>query len=131
MDSGFVVYDVRTGEILRTGYCPEDAVDLQASGEHEAVIADQDASDTRDYVVDGEIVERPALGPISQTAILADDADEAVLTGLPQPCTVRINGEPVTVGDGHLVFTASVAGTYVVEIDCWPYQAFRAEIVAS
>lgn len=55
----WVVYDTRTGEILRSGLGPASTMDLQATGEFEAVLQGR-GSDLTHRVVDGQIVEQAA-----------------------------------------------------------------------
>lgn len=57
--TAYAVYKVDTGEIIRTGVCPESAVSLKASGDNEALVVGS-ASDLHDYVKDGEIVSKGA-----------------------------------------------------------------------
>jgi hypothetical protein len=66
-----------------------------------------------DYVENGAIVARPA-----NPAVL----NGTVLTGLPNPSTVTINGTAYTVTDGELDMTFPNAGTYAIAVTSpFPY----------
>ena len=58
----FAVYRKATGEIIRTGVCPDDHFALQARGEDEAVIEGA-ACDLSHHVAQGRIVEKPKKEP--------------------------------------------------------------------
>ncbi|RQS39781.1 hypothetical protein DIE01_16350 [Burkholderia sp. Bp8990] len=64
---------------------------------------------------------------VSNGALTARPANPAVLngtilTGLPNPSTVTINGTPYTVTDGELDMTFPNAGTYAITVSSpFPY----------
>ena len=75
------------------------------------------ASDTH-YVSEGVIAERTALSASwDSTTVVADGASEIVLSGLPVPCSVYIDGNAVLVEDGSLEFSADAPGDYNVRVD--------------
>lgn len=128
----FIVYDPATGKIYSHGYCPPDQVAIQAQPPHEVIVVeDGDTDFDLHYVVEGERAARPAF-PVDfdKTEILADDTDVATMSGLPQPCVVKVDGEEYIVSDGVLEISSPMPATYVVEIDHWPYLPYRTEIVA-
>lgn len=57
--TAYAVYKPDTGEIIKTGVCPESSLSLKATGENEALIVGS-ASDLHDYVKDGAIVSKGA-----------------------------------------------------------------------
>jgi hypothetical protein len=66
-------------------------------------------------VVDGALVERSAMAPaVSQASLAADGVDECVITGLPEGCTVSVQGcvdlPSTVVTDGTLTITTTRAG---------------------
>ena len=84
------------------------------------------------YVASGELRPRPSHSiTLSKDRIVADDVDEAVLTGLPSPATLSIDGIAYEIVGGSVEFATPMPGTYVIEINHWPYLPFSAEIVAS
>jgi len=88
-------------------------------------------------VVDGAVVERAAMSPVvSTTAIAADGVVEAVISGLPDPCRVMIDGPapigPTIVEGGTLTITASQPGAWRVRVEADPvYQPWSVTIDAS
>ncbi|MFV3131961.1 hypothetical protein [Niveispirillum sp. KHB5.9] len=84
-----------------------------------------------DYVVSGTITPRPILPQFDKTSILADGTDIATLSGLPDPCTVLVNGEEHTITGGTLELDADYPGTWRVEIRHFPYRDFVQEITAT
>ena len=81
---------------------------LQASGDTDAATQ---------YVLEGEVVAREALTAAWNSETVTADGSEIVLSGLPVPCTVYIDGEAVIVGDGSLEFSAGTAGEYNVRVN--------------
>lgn len=83
------------------------------------------------YFSDGEVKQRlPLPATISKLTIAADDGDEAVISGLPDPVTVTVDGVEHEVTGGVLTITSPMPAVYHVEIDPWPYLPWRAEVVA-
>lgn len=96
------------------------------------VLAADDIAGSQHYVVDGTLVARP-VSPIAinRTEIPADKRTKVKIAGLPDPCTVFIEGEPVTVEGGLLELTADMPATYWVVFDSFPYMPWSAEITAT
>lgn len=66
-------------------------------------------------IVDGALVERQVIAPVfSKTSIEADGEDACVITDLPDPCSVKIQGAlthgPVDVTGGTLTLTSTTPG---------------------
>ncbi len=53
----------------------------------------------------------------SARVIAADGVEEAVLSPLPIPCELIVDGDPVTVTDGSFEFSANAEGTYGVQFN--------------
>lgn len=76
-------------------------------------------------IMGGVPVARQTMTPVlSKTTIAADGADACVITGLPDPCTIRIEGAlmhgPVAVAGGTLTLTCTTPGTLALLITCEP-----------
>lgn len=127
--ASFTIYNPETGAIQRSGWCRRGDLGLQIRP-GEAAVFDQSGNDMTQYVLDGAIVDRPTFA-VSKTAIAADDLDEAVITGLPDPVTVLVDGVAHEVTGGTIAITAAMPATYRIEIDHWPYMPFNEEVVAS
>lgn len=98
------------------------------AGQQAVQVADWLAEPAHWRVVDGALVERATMEPaVSATAIAADNVAEAVISGLPDPCTVRVAGPvpagPLLVAGGTLTLTASQAGAYRVRVTADPTHA--------
>ncbi|MBB6306204.1 hypothetical protein [Xanthobacter tagetidis] len=133
----FIVYDLITGEILHGGSAAnvERCLGRVTCGQHE-VIRFVDANPAEHYVVDDQIVPRPALDlpPVATVspARCADDltplptvyappGDEpvAVLSGLPEGTVVEMRGEPVPVVDGVVSIVPQTTDLHVAPPFPW------------
>ena len=119
----FVRYDPASGRIVAVGYCAVGDVALQRLDVEELLVIADDADDLTHYVVDGQLRERSAITAAwSSESVLADGSTEIVLSPLPSPCTVSVDGTEVIVSDGSLEFSTSAVGQYVVALDEAAYQ---------
>ncbi|OCP21889.1 MULTISPECIES: hypothetical protein [unclassified Ensifer] len=128
MTVNFTIFDPVTGRIDRTGFCVFADVELQKRQGEGLILGSAD--DVTQYVLDDVITDRPAFS-ISKTQIAADDVDEAVMHGLPDPVVVKIDDVEHEVAGGSISISSPMPATYRIEIDHWPYLPFNAEIVAS
>lgn len=114
-----VVYDAN-GRILRNCVCQESDVILQAD-EPEYVMIVGSSFPGALWRVDMNTHELTARTPLSATldkaTVTADGIDEAVLSGLPIPCTVYIDGVPEVINDGSAEFSFTDPGTYIVMVN--------------
>ncbi|WP_353640748.1 hypothetical protein [Mesorhizobium sp. WSM2239] len=125
----YTVFDLATGEILRSGLCQSDVVDLQATDPLTQGVLAEASDDIIHYVLAGVKTLRPAFS-ISKTEIAADDIDEAVIAGLPDPVEVAIDSVTHTIEGGTLTLSSPMPATYMVKINHWPYLPFTAQITA-
>ncbi|HEV7284126.1 MAG TPA: hypothetical protein VGN75_04645 [Kaistia sp.] len=110
---------------------PDELENLRSRGLTFVVVPDSMSTEAT-YIVDGEPVARPVAPiAINRTEIPADKRSKVKITGLPVPCVVHIDGEPVSVEDGLLDLTAEMPGTYWVVFDQFPYMPWSAEIAAT
>lgn len=111
--SNYTVYDVITGEILRSGACPDDIVSLQAVDESEAVLTVK-SNDAANYV------DLSGSDPVIADRIpLPHSVDGNVISGLPVPVQVRVDGplmDAFEVPDGEIEFAPPVPGTYTLTL---------------
>lgn len=68
----------------------------------------------------GEVLPRPAM-----SVVQAGNR----LSGLPQPCRVHINGEAYDVDDGIFEYETTLAGTYFVTVEAFPWLDWKGEII--
>lgn len=116
------VYNTKTGKINRIVDAPDIIAQLQA-GEGEAWITGN-SDDLTQYVDTAKrrVENRPKISAtVSKSVILADGADIASISGLPQPCTVTLGGQRYWVEDGVFGFTTDVPGTFSLTVQAWPY----------
>lgn len=110
---------------------PDDLENLRSRGLPFVVVPDG-VSMITSYVVDGDIALRPVADiQINRTEIPADKRSKIKITGLPDPCLVEIDGEPVAVAGGLLELTADMPATYWVVFDSFPFMPWSAEITAT
>ena len=65
-------------------------------------------------------IRRIISGQPNKLDLVADNTDEFVLSGLPIPCSVFIDGVESEITDGTLEFVVPVAGTYQVVAGKFP-----------
>lgn len=122
----FTLYDKATGRITGSASAPHDIALLQESDVRGVILAPYPGDGF--MVEGGSFVVRPWLDGFDKTEIRADGTDMAVLDGLPDPCTVVIDGQPHTVTGGRLELTAAYKGTYCVEINQFPLMPYEESI---
>uniref|UniRef100_UPI00301A2AEB hypothetical protein n=1 Tax=Kaistia sp. MMO-174 TaxID=3081256 RepID=UPI00301A2AEB len=90
------------------------------------------AAFAQSYVLDGELAARPVAPiTINRTEIPADKRSKVKVAGLPDPCVVLVDGEPVTVEGGLLELTADMPATYSIVFDQFPFMPWSAEITVT
>jgi hypothetical protein len=78
------------------------------------------------------LLERPAITATpDKTSMLADGVDTVTITGLPVPCTIVIDETSYEVPDGSFAFSTTLAGTYIISIDNFPYLPISWEVTAT
>lgn len=129
----------RQAPILKVRQCPPDHWMLQfadAPADHRAVEVEDGVSPETHMMVrrvkTGWGAEpRPDLpAALSRTTIAADDRDASVLSGLPVPCAVTVDGVDHLVTDGTLAIRSPMPATYEIRIDHWPYRSWSAVLTA-
>ena len=113
------------GRIGRSGSCSlESDVALQASEPGEFVKTALGRVDGLNCWWDGAAIKpRAPLGAtLDKHTVTADGIDEAVLSGLPTPCTVYVDDVPELVEDGSAELSFTTPGTYIVMVNEPAYQ---------
>lgn len=106
MMQNFAKYDAR-GRILFVGSVPASMVELQGDNVYVG-----DADPRRHWIDKGEVAERP-----DSPAVLAG----SVLSQLPAPCTVWINGAAYLCTDTSAQLDFTYPGTYHVRVEAFPF----------
>lgn len=109
MITNFVVFDA-DGRIARTGTCPDSMVDLQA-GAGEQVMQGT-ANESKQYVLNGELVDRP-----ENTAKLSGQT----LANVPAPSVISINGTDYPCDDSSVDLDFTYPGEYRIAVHAFPY----------
>ena len=127
----YVVWATDTGAIIRNGtVSSEDEMALQPLGSGEKImLVEIEARYATHYVAGDELVERPVLPLPENLEILANSVEEAVLSGLPDPCIFLLDGEKITVTGGELALSSDVPAVYTLELNQWPYLPGTTRIV--
>jgi len=113
----FIIYHKNTGEILRTGSCPESMISIQASELGELVMEGQANDSTQKINISTEKIVDKTIIPcsINKTAMLANGIDSIIMSNLPNPSAIKIKGEEVwQVTDGTFEFTIDTPGKYEI-----------------
>lgn len=133
----FTIYDNRSGQIVHSGAAQsiEAALARVKTGQHE-IIRFVSANPAESYVVDDQIVPRPALDlpPLAvvdpprqptdliplPTVFLEPGAEPVVvLSGLPDGTVVEMRGEPVPVVDGTVSILPQTTDLHVAPPFPW------------
>jgi len=113
----YIVYHNGTGEILRTGVCPDDRVSGQIVESYEVVI-EGIARDLIHYVNTSTqaIMDKTTLPcSINKTTMDADSVDPIIISNLPNPSVIKIKGERSwEVTDDTFEFTTDTPGKYEI-----------------
>ncbi|MBC2806645.1 hypothetical protein C3Y94_026185 [Rhizobium ruizarguesonis] len=82
-----------------------------------------------DYIKDGQITRRPALQvPESVTLRVGETF---VVTGLPDPINVVVDGQVNEITGGSLELDADMPAEYRLFFDKWPYQAATLKVTVN
>lgn len=102
-------YDAATGRLDGWIDAPRDILDLNKVGRS---WVDGRFEGGTHYVRDGAAILRPA-NPAVLTGLQ--------LSGLPVPCTIRINGTAYPCSEAVADLQFDQPGTYAVRVEAWPY----------
>jgi len=127
----YIVYNTQ-GEILRTGYCPDEMVDIQAQvGE---LVIEGIANDVTQYMLNDTTTDKSVMSlSTDKITITANGIDASITTGLPNPSYIYINGirQAIVIIDGVLEFTVNTPGIYKIRIESFPYLDYEFEVTAT
>jgi len=119
----YTIYDLATGAILRNVSCSplRIAAQIQVG---EGYVAGQ--SDDITQYVDEIIVDKANIFCIiDKLEVVSDGVDKCTLSFLPNPCSINIKGEGVSVQEvvygGTETITFDTDGVYTIELVAFPY----------
>lgn len=124
-------YDEITGEIVAHHSRPDSAPAPDPVAGHGLVLTTVLGGNKYIRISDEAIMDKQLLNATwNKTIITADGVDTAVLSGLPNPCTVKFDGVSYIVTDGMFELASTTIGNYQVAIDEVEYLAESWEIEA-
>ena len=131
--SNIIIY-YSTGKILRNITAPPDMLQIQIQ-EGEFGLENIEANLTTDYMLDGVVTERPTQGTtLSKTTLTADGIDSITILNAPEgifSATNTVTKEAITGSiNGTDTFSTTIAGTYKITIEAFPYLPFETTIEA-
>jgi len=106
------------GRITQTGFVPDSMLKLQGDGGKNVVVGQAELH--RDYVQDGKIKMRPAQ---------ATQLNGMVLSNLPSPCTIYIDGEAHACSNTTVELEFTYPANYVVHVEAFPYLDTKFNVV--
>ena len=130
--SDFIRYDPATGEVVEWGTMSDDGLAHLAATEGFSYVEGKGTADDT-YIRLSDLTPRPRVQiPGSGVyEIAADGVENVRITGLPNPHTLTIDGEPQTVNGTILDMTTTVPGTYELRIEAWPRIPATIKVIAN
>ena len=119
----YAVYSVIDGKI-NSIYSGTEKEALLQGGEGDAVIPiGGDLDDSTAYITGGTVQEKQSMSLITtNTPLIADGADEVILSGIPSGVQVRWpDGQTDIVTGGEIRFSVDLPGTYTFQFTAIPY----------
>lgn len=116
----FVIYKASSGEIIKSVMCPDDIVDYQYNPSSEACIELEPIDDSLFYILSGNVERRPDFN---------ESINGTLISGLPIPTLVSVNGFDYQVDDGEVDLNFSLPGRYIVKLSSFPYVEKIIEVV--
>jgi len=127
--SDFIVYKDDTGEILRTGVCPENMIAAQAESNETAI--EGKANDELQYIDTNNVTDKlDSTAVINKTNMLADGIDTTVISNIPIGTMLNIENNEYLITDGVFEFTVDLPGNYTVTLTIIPYLPIVFEVIA-
>ena len=131
--SNIIIYD-STGKILRNITAPPDMLQIQIQ-DGEFGLENVEADIYNDYVVSNTITPRPTqLTTLDKTTLTADGIAVITITNTPDGIftAVNITTKDIVTGsmNGTDTFSTTIAGTYKITIEAFPYLPFETTIEA-
>lgn len=116
-----------------TGRITNSCVSLSGGNNCIEVAIDYDIDLEANYVVDGQIVNKPEMGiVVNKGSIIADGVDVWSATNVPMNAFFQLEPNNFQViGDGVIELTFDEPGDYEVTIECHPYMKWRSTIHAT
>lgn len=131
-----ILYNNFTGEIVGNFSCPDYLLDLQLQNlpDWQGAIeyAGTFSSETHYFDLINTIRPRPEItAELNQEVLLANSQDFIIISGLPIPCTIKIDDQEFQVDDGEFEISTDMSGVYKITCEAWPHiqKAWEVEAV--
>lgn len=84
-----------------------------------------------DYILNGVVTARPVFDAPEQIELIADGIDSHTIA-IPDPCEIRVDGEPMTISNllNELTLSAAMPAEYTLELIQWPYLPKTIKVIA-
>ena len=116
----YTVYDSETGRILRSGFSALDTIETLADPGESLLL--EPSNGALQYVVNGEVVNRPTMGVPTEISVVADGETQVDIDNLPSGVEAQIDGmPPVVLPDTTLSLVFDAPGTYTLYLRRFPY----------
>ena len=113
------IYNITTGEIIRTVYCPDDQIESQCVA-GEAYIESDIGNDSTSYINNGAVTEKPVqLSVIDKTSAAVDEA--VTISLIPEYAFVSVESLQQEVTGGSCELKFDTPGEYQITVTCLPY----------
>jgi len=119
------VFDAK-GMLVNSFHVEGDLIDLMISMMEDGQVykeTEEDVDMKTQYLdVDIDmVVNRPQISAEPDKLVFnADGVDSVIISGLPNPCTIKVGGDEYFVDDGEFEFTVDVVGNYNIECTAFP-----------
>ena len=129
----FIIYKAN-GKITRIGYCQNGYIQLQPQDTSETVIEGICDLNT-DYILSGTVTTRPTqLTTLDKSILTANGVDVITITNAPTGTFTATNTTTRETVSGSIsgsdTFSTTVAGTYEIKIESFPYLDFVTTVEA-
>lgn len=124
----YIVFNSSNGEILRTGVCPGDMLEIQAGLGESAL---EGVADDTFHYIQGETITPKAELTCSINATQITRPAPIIISGLPIPAVVRVGNQRYEVPDGTAEISVNLPGTYKIickAMHCLPRE-FTVEVI--
>ena len=113
------IYNITTGEIIRTVYCPDDQIESQF-GAGESYIESDIGNDSTSYINNGVVADKPVqLSVIDKTSAAVDEA--VTISLIPEHAFVSVESLQQEVTGGSCELKFDTPGEYQITVTCFPY----------
>lgn len=123
----FIIFDA-AGKITQKGTVQDKDCVTAPDGHTKIEFEDQLSVDFNDDYFDGfNVVKRPAF-PAKVTSLISKINETIVISDIPSPSKVKIDGVEYDVLDGSIILTSDVAAKYTIEAEQWPYLPWSIDV---